>query len=55
MKKLPFTYECPHCFSVVEVLSNTYPPICNNPAQHSTKAIEMVLQDYDSQTFTKSN
>lgn len=35
-------WECPSCGENITVFVNLqYPPICRNPAKHSTKAVEM--------------
>lgn len=35
-------WECPSCSESITVFVNLqYPPICRNPARHSTKGIEM--------------
>jgi hypothetical protein len=44
-KKLPYVYKCPECGLSVSVLSNTYPPVCSNPKEHTLRSIEMVLQN----------
>lgn len=45
MKPLPYTYKCPKCENKVSVISNTYPPICNNKEVHSTVSVKMELQN----------
>lgn len=53
-KKLPYVYKCPECGLSVSVLSNTYPPVCSNPKEHTLRSIEMVLQNEQHRADRKS-